>query len=235
MVSPDFIGIGAQRAGTTRLYEFFKQHPEICMPRHRKEVHYFDRYYNKGERWYRSLFDNCKGKTTGEITPAYIYDERCAERIHKVRPDVKLIAVLRNPVERAYSQFKFTVREKKYSGSFSYFIGSYEDAVKRGLYYEQISRYLGYFPKESLKILLFEDMVANPVKQLSEVFAFLGVDTSFTPVHTEQKVNPSEIPRFHGLYALGKRVASKLLLLRAAKERFPGVDFGCVHLLKTVL
>lgn len=114
MALPDFIGIGVQRAGTTRIYELLKQHSEICMPTYRKEVHYFDRYYHKGERWYRSLFDHCKGKIVGEITPAYIYDEKCAERIHKLLPDVKLIAILRNPIDRAYSQFKFTIREKGY-------------------------------------------------------------------------------------------------------------------------
>ena len=168
----DFIGIGAQRSGTTRLYGFLKQHPEICMPRHRKEVHYFDRYYNKGEGWYRSLFDRCKGKTAGEITPAYIYDERCAERIHALLPDVKLIAVLRNPIDRAYSQFKFTIRERRYKGSFSEFLEDHKDAKERGLYHRQILKYLEYFPPENLKILLFEDMVANPVEEVSKIFTF---------------------------------------------------------------
>lgn len=210
MSLPDFIGIGAQRAGTTRLYELLKQHPEICMPRHRKEVHYFDRYYHKGERWYRSLFDHCKGRCTGEITPAYIYGEGCAERIYALLPDVKLIAVLRSPIDRAYSQFKFTIREKGYSGSFTDFLEEHEDAIERGLYFKQISRYLDYFPRENMKILLFEDMVANPEKEMSEVFAFLGVDTSFTPIDMVKRVNPSQIPRLHGLYVLGKRVTTKL-------------------------
>ena len=210
MSLPDFIGIGAQRSGTTRLYEFLKQHPEVCMPRHRKEVHYFDRYYHKGEAWYRSLFDGCKGKTAGEITPAYIYNERCAERIYALLPDVKLVAALRNPIDRAYSQFKFTIREEQYKGSFTDFLEDHKDAMERGLYHRQISKYLEYFSPRNLKILLFEDMVANPIEEISEIFTFLGVDPSFTPVAIEKKVNPSQIPRFHSLYVLGKKVTSKI-------------------------
>lgn len=210
MALPDFIGIGAQRTGTTRLYELLKQHPEICMAMYRKEVHYFDRYYHKGERWYRSLFDHCKGKNAGEITPAYIYDEKCAERIHKLLPDVKLIAILRNPINRAYSQFKLTIRQKGYQGSFSEFLQDYRDAVERGLYYKQIMRYLEFFPRDKLKILLFEDMVVNPYEEMSKIFWFLGVDTSFIPIDLEKKVGASQIPRFHGLYVRGKKITSKL-------------------------
>jgi len=210
MALPDFIGIGAQRAGTTRLYELLKQHPDICLPSYRKEVHYFDRYYHKGERWYRSLFGYCKGKIAGEITPAYIYDKKCAERIYKLLPDVKLIAILRNPIDRAYSQFKFTIREKGYQGSFSKFLKDFKDAVERGLYNKQIMRYLEFFPRDKLKILLFEDMVVNPNEEMLKIFWFLGVNTSFTPIDIERKVNPSQIPRFHGLYVRGKRITSKL-------------------------
>jgi len=210
MPLPDFIGIGAQRAGTTWLYELLKQHPEVCMPKHHKEVHFFDRYYNRGVDWYKALFAHCGNKCAGEITPAYLYDKRCPKRIHDLLPDVKLIAILRNPIDRAYSQFKFTIREQGYRGSFSQFLEDHRDAMERGLYYKQISEYLKYFSETKLKILLFEDIVANPLQGMAEVFAFLGVDTSFIPADIEKKANPSQIPRFHGLYVWGKRITSKL-------------------------
>jgi len=113
------------------------------MPRHRKEIHYFDRYYYKREQWNRSLLGHCKGKCGGEITLVYIYDERYAERIYRILPDVKLIAVLRNPIDRAYSQFKFTIREKGYRSSFSNFLGDHRDAMERGLYYNSRSTVVG--------------------------------------------------------------------------------------------
>ena len=71
-------------------------------------------------------------------------------------------------------------------------------------------RYLEFFPRDKLKILLFEDMVVNPNEEMSKMFWFLGVDTSFTPIDIEKKVNPSQIPRFHDLYVSGKRITSKL-------------------------
>src|SRR6056297_562433 len=103
----DFIGIGAQKAGTSSIFHFLKEHPEICTSS-KKEIHFFDKEYNylKGIKFYRKFFNNCSSKNIkGEFTPRYIYHPKVAQRIKKYFPDVKLIVSLRNPIERAISHY----------------------------------------------------------------------------------------------------------------------------------
>jgi len=145
MSVPNFLGIGVQRGGTTWLYEKLKQHSQVCFPKHRKEVHYFDRYYERGKSWYKDIFKHCKGNCKGEITPDYFHEDECPERIYRLIPDVKIILVLRNPIDRAYSHFKKEIRDYSYEGSFADFMSDKQGPVERGLYYKQIKRYLQYF------------------------------------------------------------------------------------------
>lgn len=210
MCLPSFLGIGAQKSGTTFLYEMIRKHPDICTARYRKEVHFFDRYYDRGEAWYRSLFAHCGTRCRGEFTPAYLFHRDCPARIHALIPDVRLIAILRNPIDRCYSQYKFTIREANYTGSFSDFIRDRSDAVQRGLYYEQIMRYLRYFPRQNLLILLYENLIDFPNESVAQVLDFLGLDPGFAPQTRNMNTNPSEAPRLPSAYAAAKRAASFL-------------------------
>lgn len=207
---PDFLGIGVQRSGTTWLYDKLEQHPEICFPKHRKEAHYFDKYYQRGEEWYGSLFDHCNNRCKGEITPKYIYDEKCPRRIYELIPDARLILVLRHPIERAYSQFKLTIRESAYDGSFADFLERNPNSRERGLYNEQIKRYLQFFSREQLLILFFFDLKDEPESVLKEIFDFLEVSPSFEPEGLRDKENPSQVPRFQEVYRQIKNFISKL-------------------------
>lgn len=208
---PDFLGIGAQKAGTTWLHQVLDRHPDVCMARQRKEVHFFDRYFDKGPDWYRGFFGDCDSRAvSGEITPAYLFDERCSERIHHLMPNVKLMAILRNPIDRAYSQFKFAIREMDYDGWFADFIRDHPDAVERGFYYQQIARYLALFPREQLLILIFEDLIAEPEVEIRNVCRFLGIDENRIADDAHDKANVSQRPRFHRAYVWGKRLTRKL-------------------------
>ena len=112
MVLPTFIICGTQRGGTTTLYHYLKEHPQICMSE-KKEVHYFDLNYHKSLQWYESHFKDCqnkKVKTIGEASPFYMYLREVPERIDETLPDVKLIFILRNPVDRAYSHYWHEVK-----------------------------------------------------------------------------------------------------------------------------
>src|SRR5437016_10638114 len=104
------------KAGTTLLYDLFHQHPDVCMARAKKEVHFFDVHYHRGIRWYESQFDPCGARVAGEITPNYLYDPRCPARIHRHLPDARMIVCLRDPITRAYSQFKQWVRDSGFQG-----------------------------------------------------------------------------------------------------------------------
>lgn len=207
---PDFIGIGAQKSGTTWLHEALRQHPSISMASHRKEVHFFDRYYDRGTAWYESLFPSRPGCQAGEITPAYMFEPQCAELIHQLVPRVKLVAILRNPVERAYSQFRDIVRNTGDRRGFDEFVKQDSEPLERGLYHPQLQRYLALFPRSQMKVLLFEEMMSSPADSIQDLFAFLEVDPSFAPQNTQEKVNASRIPRFHSVFVLAKRLSARL-------------------------
>jgi len=207
---PDFLGLGAQRAGTTLLYGLLSRHPQICMARGRKEVHFFDRYFDRGVRWYTSLFTGCGNKRCGEVTPAYLHDPLCPVRIRSLLPEVRLFVILRDPVERAYSQFKFEVRERGFKGSFEDFLRAFPDAISRGLYYQQLTRYYALFHRENILVLLFEDLIHRPDQEIRRLLDFLDVAPFPGPITLREKVNPGVIPRAHRLYVAGKRITAWL-------------------------
>lgn len=103
MKLPDFIIIGAQKCGTTSLFNYLSKHPDVSLPEE-KEIHFFDKFYNKGINWYKKNFLN-DGMLTGEATPYYIYHPHVTVRISSCCPNAKLIVMLRNPIDRAYSNF----------------------------------------------------------------------------------------------------------------------------------
>ncbi len=210
MALPDFIGLGVQRGGTTWLYKKLQQHPRICFPKHRKEAHFFDRYYERGRSWYSDIFNHCMVACKGEITPDYLYEQKCPKRIYELLPGVKLFLILRNPIDRAYSHYKKEVRDYSFDGSFSDFAEDKEGVLERGLYYEQITRYLQFFSREQILILYFSDLNQKPDEILREVFKFLEVDPSFEPERLNGKENASRLPRYQGIYARIKDFVSKL-------------------------
>ncbi len=106
----DFIGVGAQKSGTSWAYACLYEHPEICAPV--KEIHFFSRpRYEEGKEWYEGHFKKCEeGLLRGEFSTSYLYSEESPERIHACYPNAKLIAILRNPIDRAYSQYRNTIK-----------------------------------------------------------------------------------------------------------------------------
>ncbi len=111
---PDFIILGAQRAGTSSLYYYLSQHPQI-LPAVRKELHFFDDHYRRGLGWYRSQFPTrgARGTITGEATPYYLSHPHAPARIQRLLPQARLIVLLRNPVERAISHYFFEVSHQR--------------------------------------------------------------------------------------------------------------------------
>tara|TARA_B100000780_G_scaffold263221_1_gene216969 strand:+ start:826 stop:1728 length:903 start_codon:yes stop_codon:yes gene_type:complete len=217
---PNFIIIGAMKAATTSLYTYLKQHPDIFMTSI-KEPMFFNNLQKKNKfkthvrkikkittfKQYYSLFNTVKNeKAIGEASPSYISNEDCPSLIQQHLPRAKIIAVLREPVARAYSNFlharradrepisdfetafnKETERKSKNLSPLYHYKG-------KGYYSEQLYRYYTLFPKENIKILLFEDLIKNPVKTTQEVFEFLNIDSSFVP-DTSKKANVSGTPK----------------------------------------
>jgi|SRR5690242_3518862 len=110
MILPHFLIIGAQRCGTTSLFEYLARHPDVAPPS-AKELHFFDSEYHKGDAWYRERFPSLRnGFITGEATPYYIFHPHTPTRVRDWNSKVKLIVLLRNPVDRAYSHYHHEVR-----------------------------------------------------------------------------------------------------------------------------
>jgi hypothetical protein len=167
------------------------------LPATRKEVHFFDLNFSKGMSWYRSHFPlkfRRGNFFTGEASPAYLFYPYVPQRVKAVLPPVKLIALLRNPVDRAYSHYQHEVRWKRETLSFEAALAQEPERLqgglvndqptltyhhfsylKRGIYADQITYWLDIFPREQFLILRSEDLFDNPVGIYQQVLAFLGV------------------------------------------------------------
>lgn len=214
---PDFIIIGTARSGTTSLYYDICQHPCV-LPAAYDELGYFDSNYHLGQNWYRSLFPTLFSKwlvkqkkqfaITGEDTPFYIWDPIVAKRILKILPKIKLIVLLRNPVDRAYSNYHLGIRAGTENLSF-------EDAIKaeikkleeinndsknniekytirrsylaKGFYADQLKIWFKIFNLNQLLIISTEDLKSNPQKVLNKIYNFLEIPENHKLIPEKQK------------------------------------------------
>lgn len=209
---PDFLGIGAQRSGTSWLDALLRTHPALWLPERRKELHFFDRYHERGVDWYAAFFaDAPRAALAGEITPRYLFEPRAAERIAGLLPDVRLLCVLRHPVDRAYSQYALTVRDEAYAGSFERFLAERPDALARGRYHEQLVRFAERFPRERLCLLRFEELAGEAAEARARLARFLDVDPAgFRPQAAQRARNAGGRLRFARGYAAARRVGEWL-------------------------
>mgnify|MGYP002762072094 CR=1 FL=1 len=222
---PDFLGIGAMRAGSTLLYDLLKSHPDIYVPPYRKEVRYFDEYYNRGEDWYESFFDGAKGHIAGEVTPTYLYSEEVRKRIKEDLDDVKFLVILRDPVKRAYSHFKHAYLKKNTGvDSFEGFLEERPDAKERGLYGEHLSEWIGAFGRDQVCIVLLEDVE----DEIEKIGNHLGVPVEgFETDVLSKSSNSSFMPYSRVLYHHLNRIGQTLRYVgmdRVVEKTRPLVD-----------
>jgi len=188
MMLPTFVGIGAQRAGTTWIHQCLREHPEVCVPHTKKELHFFNRHYDRGLDWYLSQFDVLpQHKAVGEITPNYLNSEVAVPRMAEVLPDARLFVVLREPVDRAYSAYRLL--HEQYEGVSFRKACENSTLVPLGMYADQIARVFRYYRPEQVRVCLYDDLVAAPLRFIQELYAFLGVDPTFSPSSVEVRYN----------------------------------------------
>lgn len=203
----DFIGIGAEKAGTTWVADMLKQHHLIYIPK-QKELHYFNRKFvenpklnnynfDKPFSWYEKFFKNSKpNQIKGELSPTYLWDKEAPKKINKYFPNVKLFVVLRNPTERSLSQYyyykhKGLIMEK----TFYQALRNYPFLLERSMYYKQLKKYFDLFPKENIKIMFFEDLKNDKISFLKELEDFLGVKR-YVPNSIDKKSNVTGLPKY---------------------------------------
>jgi len=182
---PNFIYAGAPKAGSSTLWNLISQHPDF-FPCRVKEPFYFDFNYKKGEAWYRSLFDGWAGEhVIGEATVWYMRWAECAERIQQLLPNTKFLAVLRNPVERARSNFYADMCSGHYTPDrqlLSLLDNDDRLILSAGRYYEQLSRFFRLFSREQFLVLIYEEAMQDLRETAARIFDFLGIDRSYEPV-----------------------------------------------------
>lgn len=203
-IKPNFIGIGVQKGGTSWLHKQFINHPEIFVPEHRKEIHFFDEYYDRDLEWYLKWFHGANHKAIGEITPNYIYDDRVCDRIKEYFPDMRFIVMLRHPVERAYSHYQMTFQSgegQKYQG-FDDFMENHAHGLKRGLYGKQLQQWFRNFSPEQFLILASEEIFSDEggvEKTFGSIGSFLNVDPNlFDRTIAKERVGKARIAPSNG-------------------------------------
>jgi hypothetical protein len=224
---PNFFIVGAARSGTTSLDRYLSQHPEIFITS-RKDAHFFASEHfpctgpgdevmkrkvmlDKAE--YAQLFAGVTGeKAVGESSAFYLCLPGTAERIAQAVPDAKIIMMLRDPADRAYSAYMLLIRDGRETFSFEEGLSREEERKQQGfepmwwykelgLYYSQVKRYLEVFGTERVKVLLYEEFYADPGQALREIFAFLGVREDVN-INTSVRYNAAGVPKSRRLHTL---------------------------------
>ena len=204
-VLPDFIIIGSMKCGTTSLYYDICEHPCVSAAAY-DEIGFFDSNFHLGLNWYRSMFptkgqiDDVRRKEgvaiTGEDTPFYFWNPIAAKRIQKILPNIKLIIILRNPIDRAYSEYQDLVSRESNSPSFETFIENEINTRKKGIiiteenfeifnqndsyllkgiYVDQLKIWTKLFPKEQIITLSTESLNSEPTASMESVFQYLNL------------------------------------------------------------
>lgn len=207
---PNFLVVGAQRCGTTLLHSILVHHPEIALPFERKEIHYFDRYYDRGPDWYAGFFEEDR-PAIGEVTPDYLFEPDVPARIKKLIPDCRIIAILRDPVDRAWSGYCHIVRTKREMRDFAVLVKEDHDLVRRGLYGEQLQRYVDLFDK--IWVMTLADLQGFPAVELHKLRQFLKLDAPWPGLpaeYVQRRVNPAPPPRFGRAFVLARRAGAWL-------------------------
>lgn len=205
----DFVIIGAMKAGTTSLFRYLQVHPDIYMLPEKEEGFFSSEAYLK-RGWgafAKEVFKNApQDKLWGKSSPTYLPDLQVPRRMHMLMPDIKLIVLLRNPLDRAFSHYKHNLRYKREERTFLEALNSQlqEEVVQQtrllsgvsanqksyivtGEYGRLLQNYLKFIPTEQLLVIFTEDLKRFPEKTYLEVLKFLGVDTTFTPKNLNKK------------------------------------------------
>jgi hypothetical protein len=258
---PDFLIIGTQRGGTTALYHYLKTHPSI-VPATTSDIHFFDKKYRNGLAWYRAHFPTMWAKAyaqqirkrslvTGEGSSSYLFYPHAPKRVAEVLPHAKIIALLRNPVDRAYSQYYHAIELGHETLSFEEAIQGEEERTSqerdkilkdeqyvsdtyihrsyltRGIYVDQLQAWMRFFPREQFLILKSEDFYVNPIAIFKQVLSFLNLP------ETEPQLNKKDYTQdSYNTYFSQMDPAIRTHLLEyfrphnARLYEFLGVDFG---------
>lgn len=229
---PDFIIVGAAKSGTTSVHEYLNEHPGVFMSSP-KETDFFahlasdgrERFTWGGVKWdpaaridtagkYSALFATAKpGQVCGEASPSYLFNPRVPQLVHDWNPDVRIVLLLRDPAERAWSDFLHNLRDGTEPLPVERFLDAFHDGKRRvaegwiehadyeikGNYGSQLENWLRIFPREQVGVFFYDDLRADPRALIGRILAFIGADASFVPDVT-QRYNVTGVPKRRWLH-----------------------------------
>jgi hypothetical protein len=239
---PNFLIIGAVRSGSSALASYLRNHPQVFMAE-RKELEFFDVNFRRGIEWYGRWFADAGGASAvGEASPSYMYDEHAPRRIADLLPNARLIAILRNPVDRAYSHYWRVRSRGRESLEFREAIAAEPErlasgdptAVRRtsyldrGRYLRQLQHVCRYIARGQLHVVIMEHMSANPMEQYGHVCRFLDIDDEFRPPNLGKAVGSHRIYRSKALLRLYRRppepIARAIRRWNEQETPYPPID-----------
>jgi hypothetical protein len=209
---PGFVIIGAMKCGTTTLDRYLRRHSGIFLSTPKEPCYFADeRWYRYGEAFYRSLFAEAgPGQLCGEASTPYTRREHGMEvprRMHELIPDAKLIYILRHPVDRTYSHHRHYMKKKDRPITFEETLEQSDEYIDAGMYLKHAERFLEYYPRDSLLVLLFEDLKREPAEVLERVQRFLGLEEEDLlesgPIHAN-KAGPDRALRHQTVHKIEK-------------------------------
>ncbi len=196
---PNFVVIGGSKSATHWLNVCLAPHPDIFITPDANEVFYFDRHYERGTDWYARYFRGNRGeKRIGEVTSTYLAHPHAFERLHQTIPHASLIVSIRNPVDRAYSKYLHAWRKGDiaHSLTFRQACEAAPEITTDGEYGRHLSRWMGLFEERQFKLKVVDDIEADPLAYIRDLYEWLEVDPGFEPYQaTRGAVNIHETPR----------------------------------------
>jgi hypothetical protein len=226
METIDFIGAGTARAGSSWISVCLSEHHEILFSDKKsvKEVYFFNQprqrkylpellsSYHRGIEWYVKQFPQPEpGKIRGEFTPLYLQDKVAYKRIKKFFPNVKIIIVLRNPVDRLYSCYWYarTGAMVKVDKSFDK-VSQDESFLVEGLFHRHLKKFFDNFPNENIHLVLFDGIKSNPNRVVKSLYRFLEVNDNFVPTVIDSRVNMFRVSRSLKLKNFGYLISNSM-------------------------
>jgi len=212
-VQLDFVVIGSRKCATTWLYELFLKHPQVCVSETVKQSGFFCTYFDRGLRWYTKLFRDWHDKIVGEVDPDIMTCTEAPARIRSLFPNVKIIAIFRNPPDLFFSSYEHSKRKGDISDTPEEVWNSRAGFKTEVGYGTMLQRLYDVFPREQVLVLLYEDIENKASVVLDQVSTFLGLSSAFDTQLVHSRVNPSRVARnvlFSKVCSRTARVARKL-------------------------
>lgn len=218
---PNFIYIGANKAGSTWLYDVLARHPDVYMAPG-KGLYFFSKHHERGLDWYRGHFEDAGDKKiVGEISHAYMYSNDVCKRIAQMDPTIRLMVGLREPVDRAFADYLDGVKNGLIHGDFETELEGEPPFLQRSHYTRYLAPYVEQFGRDSIHVGVFDELSADPNAYAKKIFAFLGIEQLDLSHAQQQKMMPAGTPRSRLVAGLAKKAShtARALGLRGLRGR----------------